>query len=242
MRWNELKVAGIEHNALRDLVREGSVLYPATGIFAPVNEYEPLRFSVSVLATHGAEFFLCLESAARFHGLLPETDNLLWVVLPDNRDTLRSVSGYAPVPVRWNRIRIPRESVPLSDEQRAAAGYVDGMSEMEVTERHFGVIREQVYGATVKVTSPARTICDLLMFQERRINFESVAGLTIPQNAAFAAVNAYREQFDLAEARVLAERLGYSEYVSRQLALVEHLSTCSGFRLQTGANNRVLSS
>src|SRR3546814_1240102 len=105
MRWFEFEAAGVEYGALRDMVREGMILYPAMGIFAPVGNYAPLLFALAVLRVHGANYFACLETAARFHDFLPHSDNLLWIVLPSNRDTVRELCGFEQVPVRRHGMR-----------------------------------------------------------------------------------------------------------------------------------------
>src|SRR3546814_4723015 len=104
------------------MVREGMILYPAMGIFAPVGNYAPLLFALAVLRVHGANYFACLETAARFHDFLPHSDNLLWIVLPSNRDTVREICGFEPVPVRWNGMRLPTTPLDLSHAEREAVG------------------------------------------------------------------------------------------------------------------------
>src|SRR3546814_15469353 len=98
------------------------------GIFAPVGNYAPLLFALAVLRVHGANYFACLETAARFHDFLPHSDNLLWIVLPSNRDTVREICGFEPVPVRWNGLRLPPKPLDLSTSQRHAGVFAEELS------------------------------------------------------------------------------------------------------------------
>ncbi|WP_341910993.1 hypothetical protein [Ferrovibrio terrae] len=223
VKWTEFRQARVESTAMRDMVREGTVIHPTPGVFALQREYEPLPFALSVLRAHGTEYFLSLTSAARYHGLIPEIDSFLWVVMPDNRNTLHEVAGFFPVPVRWRQMHLPSEPFTLSDGQRLSVGWTPGMSREESTERFLGVYREWIYGAEVKITSPARTICDLLMFRNRPIGRVGLEGLFIEDSIAFSAVAEYARNFEMASALTMAERLGYGDRVTSSLRIASHM-------------------
>lgn len=225
MKWQAFNERGIDYHALREMVREGSVQYPALGIFAAQRNYEPLPYALSVLSAHGAEYFACLVSAAQYHGLITKADAYLWLVLPNNRNTLREVCGFETIPVRWAPMKLPDAPIELSDADRESIGWYPDMSDWEATERHFGVYADMIYGNPVKITSPARTICDLLMFRNRPIGRVGLDGLYIDQSVAFAAVREYCQNFDLDDAILMAERLGYGDGVIDNLQLAASLST-----------------
>lgn len=213
VRLGEFHEAGVDYAAIRNMAREGIILHPAMGVFAPTMEYDPFQFAMAVLQVHGADFFACLETAARFHGLVPIDDNLLWIVLPNHRETLRDVCGYEPVPVRWNSMRLPTRPPDWASEDKERIGWTRDMADAEARDLIFGIERHIIYGAQIRMTNPARTVCDLLQHRNRRLGREGLEGLHISDETAFSAVSTFAIRHDLSEAIQFAQRHGYSSDV-----------------------------
>jgi hypothetical protein len=225
IRWQEFRNAGVDDHALRELVREGAVLYPAVGIFAAPGDYEPRRFALSVLKAHGTEFYVCLKTAALMHGLISVDDQYIWLVLPSTRKTLREIGGYEPIPVRWNSMQVPDDPIMLDEGDKASVDWHPEMSELEQTERFLGINREWGYGGKIKVTTPARTVCDLLAFKDRPIGREGLNGLSISSDVAFEALKNYCLNSDIAEAKEIAYRVGYGDDLISMLDMGKYMTT-----------------
>lgn len=224
MHWSELRDLGVDYNALREMVREGSVYYAAIGVFALHMDYEPLPFTLAVLKTHGTEYFACLTTAAAYHGLLKDPDEYLWMVLPNNRNTLSEVYGYHTVPVRWSKMRLPDE-LRMTEADRRIFGNIPGMTETSLAELYCGVATERMYGADVKITTPARTVCDLLLFRDKSIGRAGLNGLYIPSSIAFDALREYAMNFDVADAVEFAERMDYGANIVDSLRIAANMAS-----------------
>lgn len=225
IRWLDFREAGVDYNALRDMVREGTLLYPAFGVFALPQAYDPHLLALATLSAHGTEFFACLETAAAIHKLLPESDRYLWLVLPNSRNTLRDVVGFEPIPVRWNAMRIPPHGVDITDAVRHELGWKPKMSRSELVERYYGIYEATIYGSPVKITSPARTVCDLLMFKKKPIAREGLNGLFITEQDAYDAVLKYIGGHEIDDAIEMANRMNYGREVTDYLSFAARISS-----------------
>jgi hypothetical protein len=219
--WRELKEAGVDYYALREMVREGSIVHPANGVFAIQGDYDPIVFALSSLAVHGTDFCLCLTTAATLHGLLDEMDRYLWIMLADNRKTLNEVYGLTTMPVRWNMMRYPIQSMDLNNQERLQIGWHREMSAEESTERYFGVERWKGYGVQFKTTALVRTICDILRFRNKNLRRTDFEGATIGMDVASSVLLKYAMKHDLADLRTMAARLEYGPDVLDLIALAE---------------------
>src|SRR3546814_18337271 len=74
---------------------------------------------------------------------------------------------------------LPISPLDLSHAEREAVGLAAEMSDQDATERYCGVNTHMIYGAPIRMTTPARTICDLVQYRNRRIGREGLEGLHI---------------------------------------------------------------
>lgn len=99
------------------------------------------------------------------------------------------------------------------------------MTRAELVERYYGIYQTTIYGSPVKITSPARTVCDLLMFRNRPIGREGLNGLFITEQDAFDAVLKYIQNHEIEDAIEMANRMNYGREVTDHLSFAARVST-----------------
>lgn len=223
VRLAEFIARGIDARALRYLVQEELVLNPFQGIYCPIGSYDPFLLALAVLRAHGTDYVLGLKTAAQYHGLLTEMDDDIWAATPVGRGMPGDVLGFRPVPVHWKGMQAPQDplDVPLDSEADVDLG------RLEQTERYFGIHRVTVYGTEIKVTSPARTVCDLLRFIDNPILKEGFDGLAIDSTTAFEALASYTRDHDVATLVEMSDRLGCREKIE------DHLELARSFQIRS---------
>lgn len=225
VRMVEFADAGIDPRAVRELVQDKTILNPYRGVYLLPGHYEPRLLALSILAVRDVDYLLCLESAAEHHGLVETSNRNLWIAMSET-SSIKPVAGFRPITVLWQGMQLPGTSAGALD-MPAGAGANDVSTEVE---QFYGVIREVIYGVLVKVTSPARTVCDLLRFMNRPVGRHAYNGLTVSEQTALRALSAYVESYEIDEAREMAERLGCEEEVMRYLSIADTVSSRLGRR------------
>lgn len=220
LRLQDFGRAGFDPHIIRELVRDGFIQNPFRGIYVPNGEYDRFKLTVAALATLRSDFVLGLQSAAQFHGLLDQVGPELHVVLPAAYP-LKPLGEYQLVLIRWAGMQPPTEPVFIPDDDLASLGSLDGMSELEITELYFGIRREIVYNTSVRVTTPSRTVCDLLRYRHRRLGRERFPDLEVDDDMVFDSLKTFSDSCDLEEVRIMAERLDCLEDVSGYLAMAQ---------------------
>ncbi|MBS4049367.1 MAG: type IV toxin-antitoxin system AbiEi family antitoxin domain-containing protein [Alphaproteobacteria bacterium] len=217
----DLIKAGIEHVILRQMVEDGRLWSPFYGLYCLPGDYDPLHLAIAAIRAHGPEFAVCFNTAAAFHGICSQPTEELWLAAPAGRRLSKSIDGFVPVAVNWQAMQPPTE--PDACVPGVADGYWHGViSDLELTERHYGFDRHVVYGQEVLVTSPARTVCDLLVFRNRVLRPKKENATSFPDAIAFGALKAYTDKNELDEVRDMADRLGYRDEVLPLLDLAYH--------------------
>src|SRR5690606_20775873 len=107
----------------------------------------------------------CLKTAAEYHELTNRGEDFLWVGISGSRNVPPKVSTYVPLEIYWQDVQLPR--APLPEALKAIRNFE--LNDIEATEQYLGIETHQVFGEAVKVTSPARTIIDLLLNANRSI-------------------------------------------------------------------------
>lgn len=226
VRLAELLDAGIDVRVVRAVVQEGRILNPVKGIYCDLGNYDPFLHALACLRVHGTDYVLCLKSAAQYHGLIGNVDSDLWVAAPVGRGILAYVGDYRAVPIHWNGMQAPSApmDVPLDSEADVDLG------RLEQTERYFGIWRQVVGGVEIKVTSPARTVVDLLRYMERPVAKERVDGLCFDQATAFEALATFVRDNDVDMVAEIADRLGCTDQIEVHVALARSFQVTVGRR------------
>ncbi|MCW0234741.1 MAG: hypothetical protein OJJ21_14170 [Ferrovibrio sp.] len=204
--------AGLDRAAIKEMLDDGRLWSPLYGLYCLPGDYDSLHLAIAAIRAHGPEFAVCFNTAAAFHGICALKTEELWLALPAGRRLSKSIDGFVPIAVNWQAMLPPTE--PDASVPGVADGYWhEVISDLELTEKHFGFDRHMVYGHEVLVTSPARTVCDLLVFRNRVLRPKKENATSFSDGIAFGALKAYADRYDLDEVREMADRLGYREEV-----------------------------
>jgi hypothetical protein len=223
VRFQEMMDDGLNPHSIRELTDLGVILSPFYGIYCLPREYDPLLFTLASMRAHGSEFLVCFNTAARFHGIESSDCQEIWVASPPSRRYPRNTGGYRIVPISWRAMQPPQD--PLDTGTDLSGGrWSDATSDLELAEQYCGIYRHIVYGQEILVTSPARTVCDLLYFRNRVVRANSSEAASFSDDVAFGALRNYLGDHDVAEARLMAERLGYADDILPLLGLAQRLT------------------
>lgn len=222
-RFQEMMDAGLNPHSIRELTDNGTILNPFYGIYCLPGMYDPFSFTLACMRAHGSEFLVCFNTAAHFHGFAAQEDNEIWVASPPGRNFWREAGGFRVIPVNWRAMQPPSEPLELGTDM-SGGRWSGATSDLELTEQYCGIYRHTVLGQEILVTSPARTVCDLLYFRNRVVRANSPEAASFSDDVAFGALQNYLGHHDVSEARLMAERLGYADDILPLLDLARRLT------------------
>lgn len=135
MRLRDFAAHGIGPETLARLVRDGTVVRPARGLYQLAHGSADARRALAEAAALVPKGIVCLVSALQFHGLTLQMPSRIWIAI--ERTAWRPRIDYPPT--RFVRF--------------AGAALTEGI------ERH------RIEGVTVAITDPARTIVDCFRYR-----------------------------------------------------------------------------
>jgi predicted transcriptional regulator of viral defense system len=185
-RAADLAARGLSRMAIKRAADAGRIIQYARGVYVSVDGLATTGISLAAtsLLLQGV---VCLGSAAQFHGLSDEDPPEIWYAV----DRARNGNLSAP------SIRQPHRLVWWSAEL------------MKV-----GVETVEISGVNVRVTSPARTVVDLIRYR----------GKLGEETAAKALADYVRSGSDLNEVWDIAEAIGVKEGLTPFLRTAEELA------------------
>src|SRR5690606_33421036 len=137
MRLKDFATHGIGPETLARLVREGSVVRPARGLYQLADMSADGHHMLAEAATLVPKGVICLVSALQFHGLTLQMPSSVWMAI--ERTAWRPRIDYPPI--RFVRFM--------------------GLALTEGIERH------RIEGIDVAITDPARTIVDCCRYRTK---------------------------------------------------------------------------
>lgn len=218
--------AGVDPNSLRSLVYDGAITNPMHSIYYLAETYDPFLMAIAGLSTLGTEFAVGLKSAAQYHGLISKPDDNLWIAIPYGKSAAKMAGDLRTVTIRWQNMMPPAEPMLVSE---IGDGMVDHWEtaprdDMEATERYFGFSVEVVFGRECLVTTPSKTVCDMLRNMNRLVGKDMSVARYISEDDAFDALKNYSERYDLMGLRRMADRHGCLADIERHISLAERFT------------------
>lgn len=204
VRLQEFERAGYDSHVLRELLAEGKILSPCRGIYIARGEYDPFLLALACLSLGRTDYTIGLHSAARIHGLISVDSPDLHIFVGSGW-TVRHCGNYGMTSIKWTN------SFTEVDE----CGAEPTAESLE----YWGIELQSIYGVRMRVTSAARTVCDLLRFMDR-VSIPVSDGTIQGREIAFDALKAFSESGDLDEVLTLATRLGCEDEIGNYLDLV----------------------
>ncbi len=223
VRFREMMDDGLNPHSIRELTDHGMILSPFYGIYCLPGDYDPFLFVLASMRAHGSDFLICFNTAARFHGIDPSQSNEIWVASPPSRRYWRNAGGFRIIPVSWRAMQPPQEPLDVGTDM-SGGRWSESVSDLELTEHYCGIHRHTIYGQEVLATSPARTVCDLLYYRNRVVRANSPEAASFSDDFAFGVLQNYLADHDIAEACLMAERLGYADDVLPLLGLAQRMA------------------
>lgn len=140
-RQRDLESIGVRGAILSRLVKDGALVVPVRGVY---QDAEMMMFydEALVLAQMRTGGVVCLCSAADYHGLTDRTQTGIWLAVQQDRNNTRTAAQFDGSGRRLHLVR-------WSDGRRSGPG----------------IQRVDVDGITVPITSPERTVVDLLRYR-----------------------------------------------------------------------------
>ncbi|MCW0236310.1 MAG: hypothetical protein OJJ21_22120 [Ferrovibrio sp.] len=218
--------AGVEPSSLRSLVYDGAITNPMHGVYYLAEAYDPFLMAIAGLSTLSNDFVVGLKSAAQYHGLITKPDDNLWIAIPYGKSAVKAAGDYRTVAVRWQNMMPPTEPMVVSE---IGDGMVDHWvtaprDDMEATERYFGFSTEVLFGRECLITTPSKTVCDMLRNMNRLVGKDMSFARYISEGDAFDALKSYSERYDLMDLRRMADRHGCLPDIERHISLAERFA------------------
>ena len=186
---SRLVEAGAHPEALRRMAQKGELYMPMRGLYALTSlEFEPMA-TLAFLSARNPNLIACLKTAAVIHELT--TENLIYWDMIGGRD-----------------IRTPQ----LNDNGQVRL--VPWKKMVETAEAGIGIGTMSIHGIDVRVTTPERTVCDLLRFRNRH-EFCS------ERLAIEAAVAYITKGGDKTELTRMAEKMGCRAHIDLLLGTIQ---------------------
>jgi predicted transcriptional regulator of viral defense system len=136
-RLSEVTAAGVHHEYVRRLTRQGKLTRLARGLYALPTHEPTEHHTLAEVAMCVPKGVFCLLTALRFHGLGTQNPREVWLAV-DRRAGIPRV-GFTPV-----------RTVRISGTALTA-----------------GVDEHDIEGVHVRLTSPARTVVDCFKFRNK---------------------------------------------------------------------------
>jgi predicted transcriptional regulator of viral defense system len=135
LRLSELQQSGIHHQILKRAVDRGLVTKIDRGLYIAADRPLDLEHRIILACQRVPQGVVCLESALRFHGILPPDSDVIWMAI-DRKARKPIVNGL--------KIRFVR------------------FSGQALTQ---GVINTRIHGVPVRIYSVAKTVADCLKYR-----------------------------------------------------------------------------
>ncbi len=135
MRLRDLVATGISAETMARLVREGTVIRPARGLYQLSDTDVDARHTIAEASALVPRGVVCLISALQFHGLTLQMPSSVWMAI--ERTGWKPTFTYPPI----RFVRFPKATL--------------------VT----GVEEHSIEGVDVRVTVPARSIIDCFRYR-----------------------------------------------------------------------------
>ena len=186
----EFATLGIAPVILRRMLADGSISNPARGIYvlASCGDDPDLDYAVEALSAPPTSR-ICLLSAAWLQSLIARDPRELFLGIPRQTWAPKSAGRLPVCPLPWKGL------LPNGVMERTQSG-LDPSAEIQLS------------GRTFYITSPGRTVVDLIMFKER-------IGL---ETAVEALGSALAKGVSIGEIESFADQIGVSEEVHPFLA------------------------
>jgi predicted transcriptional regulator of viral defense system len=135
MRLRDLVATGVSAETMARMVREGTVIRPARGLYQLADIDIDARHTLAEASALVPRGVICLISALQFHGLTLQMPSAVWMAI--ERTGWKPKFTYPPI----RFVRFPKPMLDLGVE-----GYT-------------------IEGVDVRVTAPARTIVDCFRYR-----------------------------------------------------------------------------
>ena len=189
MRYAELRELAGSSKVIRSLVDDLLVERLPMGLYAvydPEAQASTSFESFAVVAARRPDAVICFESAAAFYGLTVANPSEIWAAFPYNSTPPRSGADLGLRPSRWN--------------DRAMS---------------VGVDLHVLSGVEVRITSPARTVVDMIRFEKSK-GFQETAGEVLAS---------YLKKHRMAEVTQIATELGCAGSITPRLAWAQAMGS-----------------
>lgn len=137
MRLKDFSAHGIGPETIARLVRDGTLVRPARGLYQLAESSPEARHTLAEAAVLVPKGIICLVSALQFHGLTLQMPSAVWMAI--ERTAWRPRIDYPP-------IQFVRFAGPALKE---------------------GVKRHRIEGVDVAITEPSRTIVDCFRYRAK---------------------------------------------------------------------------
>ena len=182
-----LKNSGYINNEQRGFYRISSDFLKDQANSHETDIYTFLNNNAHLLEQAGDKSVFCLYSACYIHNLSTDNPHRVWIAYPAEKGSVKFPSHMSVSGVRW----------------RKQGSFDEGIDLIEYE------------GKTIRVTSPERTLVDLLRFSHLIGNKTSKSSLTIDSDTLRVAFRQYASspEFNPAELSRLSELFGVSDFI-----------------------------
>lgn len=180
-RMRDLQAHGVARTTVRRAVEAGRVEALSRGIYRRADAPGETNADFAEVSARFARGVVCLLSAAQFHRMTDELPERVWLAVPNNTRT--PTSAWPPVRlVRW----------------RASAA------------RNVGIETHSIQGVQVRVTSPARTVVDMLRMMT-----------TVGEDRAMECLRDYAGRGgSVGEVRIVADSIGVADRLAPYIRMI----------------------
>ncbi|MEO3432318.1 hypothetical protein [Inquilinus sp. CAU 1745] len=183
-RMKDLLAEGIAAQTVRRAVAAGTVEALSRGVYRRAGAYDEHGAILAEVSARVPDGVICLFSAADFHEITDVTPRQIWVGIPNNR---------RPPKLDWPPIRAVR--------WRGAPSFDVGVEE------------RVIHGVPVRMTTPARTVVDMLRMMK-----------TVGEDRALECLRDYAANGGSAgEVRVIADRIGVGQRLRPYVSTIPYL-------------------
>ena len=130
VRSKEILMAGVHHETLSRMKRDGEVRQIARGVYVSSGLQLPAEYELALVAARSHAAVVCLLSALHFHDIGTQLPRGIWIAVPRGQ-------------------RVPRmDELPVNAVRYSGRSFTSGI------EKHI------IAGIQVKIYSPAKTVAD----------------------------------------------------------------------------------
>jgi len=182
-RMRDLRAHGIDAKTVRRAVAAGAVEALSRGVYRKPDVPDEHGAALAEVCARVEDGVICLFSAADFHGLTDVPPERVWVAIPNNR---------RPPRLDWPPVRAVRWRNPLALE--------------------LGVEERVIHGVRVRITTPARTVVDMLRMMT-----------TVGEDRAMECLRDYAGSGgSVREVRVIADGIGCGKTLTPYIKVIPY--------------------